>query len=414
MVPYQAAILIAAFTLSATAQETRVLTYRSTVDDTDQPFAVFLPKSYDPARRYPLLLSLHGAGGDHRSGLRQILGPPEQLRDLPLILVAPLGRGSLGYTGIAERDVLDVLATVEKTFPVDPERYYLTGVSMGGSGAYHLLAKYPGLWAAAIVVCGMPTPAIKANPALNSVPLWLLHGESDDVVPVAESRALSTQLRPSNPNLKYTEFPHSGHNIASQAYAGTAWPTWLTQFKRTPSPLPTFRPDPGLKAILAQHATYVYGPGYADIAREAANWSGLRGRPVFHSPVSAHDEPLPLGPLFLFGVQDSNRVPALPLQLLPEAAATHGLLYLTAANGRPVAVFSGRPWWAGHSIALDRGFRWQWLSLPYRLLDPLPDWVLYEGNLDHILAQGSFTASGRLSTADQQLLFRLGKVSILP
>jgi pimeloyl-ACP methyl ester carboxylesterase len=409
MVPHQAAILIAALLPVLTAQETRVLTYRSAVDQTDQPFAVYLPKGFDPARKYPLILSLHGAGGDHRSGLRQIVGPEGKLRDdLDVIVAAPYGRGSMAYSGVAERDVLDVLSAVHERFPIDTRRVYLSGVSMGASGAYSILLRYPKYFAAAQLVCGMPPPALAKSPqSLPEIPIAIFHGEKDELVPVAASRDLAAQLK-GRKHLRYTEFPGLGHNIAPQAYAGRAWLEWLLAFEREPQPVPTFAPISGIKAILAESATYVYGDGSANIAREAANWSGLRGRPAFHNTVAAHTDPLPPGALFLFGTHLTNRAIAsveLPLRLRPEFASTHGLLILVKVEGRSVAVSSGLPWWNGKDLALDRGFRYQWLSLPYRLLEslpePQPDWVLFSGSLDHVLAQGHLTERKALTSLPQ-------------
>jgi predicted esterase len=403
MVSHQAAILV--FAAALQAQTTGVHTYRSSVDQTDQPFAVFLPKNDSPGKRYPLLVSLHGAGGDHRSGLRQVVGDEKHPRDLPFIVVAPYGRGSMGYLGLAERDVIDVVIHAQQRFPVDHERIYLTGVSMGASGSYHLVSKYPKYFAAAIFVCGKPLD----NQDL-ALPSWILHGEKDDVVPVQLSRDLHRAL----PATRYTEFPGAGHNIASQAYSTPGLFAWLLSYKRPPLPF-TFKSSSGFAAIHEDRVTYVYVPQTAAIAREAANWAGLRGRPAYHPVLLEAQEvqstaAAPTTNLFVFGPPP----PDFPLRLNPASSSTHGLLQLRIHQGRLIASASGLPWWSDLDLALDRTFRWQWLSLPYRLLQPLPTWVLYRRNLNQIIAQGDFDEHGRLRPKDREILNKTGLLDIAP
>src|SRR5690242_15296348 len=105
----------------------QVLTFHSNVDDSEQPYAIYLPKGVDSGRKFPLVISLHGEEANHRMNLRQVFGlmirsgeaDASDLRQFPLvrdpgfIVVSPLARGTMGYEGVAERDVYDVLADVE-------------------------------------------------------------------------------------------------------------------------------------------------------------------------------------------------------------------------------------------------------------------------------------------------------------
>ena len=90
----------------------------------------------------------------------------------------------MGYQGIAEKDVYDVVADVERRYPIDVDRVYLTGISMGGGGALRLALTRPDVWAAVAPVCAMPTPGIDelAPNALN-LPIRLYHGEMDPCRP---------------------------------------------------------------------------------------------------------------------------------------------------------------------------------------------------------------------------------------
>src|SRR4051794_32071646 len=139
----------------------QVVTFRSSVDNSEQPYALYVPRGFDAAKQYPLVISLHSEDTNHRINLRQVFGlsirsgetNPEDLRIFPVahdpefIVASPLARGIMDYQGIAEHDVYDVLADVERHFPVDPDRVYLTGVSMGGAGALRLALTRPDVWA---------------------------------------------------------------------------------------------------------------------------------------------------------------------------------------------------------------------------------------------------------------------------
>src|SRR5690242_7818057 len=100
----------------------QVLTFFSDVDDTEQPYGLYLPRNFDPAKKYPLVISLHGAGSNHRLNLRRVFGKSNQSgetdveatryfpewRDVDYIVASPFARGTMGYQGVAEKDVYDV------------------------------------------------------------------------------------------------------------------------------------------------------------------------------------------------------------------------------------------------------------------------------------------------------------------
>src|SRR4029078_11794470 len=112
--------------------------------------------------------------------------PP--VRDVDYLIAAPQARGTMWYQGIAEKDVYDVLADVKRRFPVDEDRVYLTGISMGGGGALRLALTRPDVWAAVALVCASPPPGMEelAGNALN-VPIRLFHGDLDPLVSVDNS-----------------------------------------------------------------------------------------------------------------------------------------------------------------------------------------------------------------------------------
>ncbi len=249
-----AAIALLAFTgLQAQVPQTgpQVLTFFSAVDDTDQPYALYLPKGFDPARKYPLVMSLHGAASNHRLNLRRVFGKgnlPGQsdteatrsfpaLPDVDFIVASPLARGTIGYQGIGERDVYDVLADVKKRFPIDEDRVYLTGLSMGGGGTAWLGLTRPDVWAAIAPVCAALPPGTEelAPNALN-LPVHLFHGEIDPVVPVASSRAFHKNLVELGAPAQYTEYPGVRHNSWDNAYKDAAIFQYFSQHRRNRYP----------------------------------------------------------------------------------------------------------------------------------------------------------------------------------
>jgi pimeloyl-ACP methyl ester carboxylesterase len=229
----------------------QVLTFLSDVDDTDQPYALYVPKPYDAQKKYPLVISLHGEYSNHRLNLRRVFGKGNRigetdaeatrywpnLRDVDFIVASPLARGTMGYKGVPEKDVYDVLADVKRRFSVDEDRIYLTGLSMGGGGALWMGLTRPDIWAAIAPVC----PAVPAGTedlagnALN-VPVKIFQGEIDPVVPATETRRWHKRLGEAGVKSEYVEYPGIRHNSWDIAYRDGAIFDWFSQFKRVHFP----------------------------------------------------------------------------------------------------------------------------------------------------------------------------------
>jgi predicted esterase len=229
----------------------QVLTFFSDVDDTDQPYALFLPKKFNPRKKYPLVISLHGAGSNHRLNLRRVFGKSNlqgetdveatryfpEWRDLDYIVASPLARGSMGYQGIAEKDVYDVLADVRKRFPIDEDRVYLTGLSMGGGGTMWLGLSRPDIWAALAPVCPAPPPdTADLAPNVLNVPVHFFQGGADPVVKPDGTQEWAKRLENLGTKVEYTEYPGVGHNSWENAYKDGAIFNWFAQFRRNRYP----------------------------------------------------------------------------------------------------------------------------------------------------------------------------------
>lgn len=146
------------------------LVYTSDIDGTEQPFVVTVPKDYDPkgTDKRPVLIWLHCFIGDGWWSREQVTSEymkPMELAGMKkgFIVVQPYGRGSQGYSADGESDVWDVWKIVNQRWRIDPERVYLAGFSMGGSGTSHLSAAYPERLAAAAAYSGGPDVRQAAN-----------------------------------------------------------------------------------------------------------------------------------------------------------------------------------------------------------------------------------------------------------
>jgi pimeloyl-ACP methyl ester carboxylesterase len=241
----------------------QALTLLSTLDDSVQPYALYLPLHFDPARRYPLVISLHDEASNHRLNLSRVFGitnrinqtsfgarrgytralpetdaqaangPFQPFPNVDFIVAAPLARGTIGYQGIPEADVYDVLDDLKKKLPIDEDRVYLTGPSMGGGGALWLGLTRPDVWAAIAAVCPVPPPGTEelAGNALN-VPVRLFQGALDPLVLPDSVRKLRDTFQEAGVRVEYTEYPAVKHNAWEYAYRDASIFNWFARYKR--------------------------------------------------------------------------------------------------------------------------------------------------------------------------------------
>jgi len=242
-----ACVLAASSTLAAQT----LVTFRSSVDQSEQPYALYAPKSSTPGHRIPLIVSLHAEESNHIVELKRVFGIPPRygetglhalttlgvLPSVDYLVACPLARGTMGYQGIAEQDVYDMLADVKRRYPVDEERIYLTGSSMGGGGVLWLGLTRPDIWAAVAPLCPdvFPGTAELAPNALN-LPMRLFHGDQDPAVPVDASRQWQRRLLTLDSPVEYIEFPGVRHNAWDFAYKDGAIFEWFSRFHRNPIP----------------------------------------------------------------------------------------------------------------------------------------------------------------------------------
>ena len=130
------------------------------------------------------------------------------------------GRPSLGMALF-----LRLVKQVLNNEAVDERRVYVGGLSMGGMGTYEVLRRKRGLFAAAFAICGGDHTANVRKYA--NVPLWIFHGEMDDVVPSTHSHAIVAELKRLGANPKHTFYPNANHNSWDAAFAEPELLPWL-------------------------------------------------------------------------------------------------------------------------------------------------------------------------------------------
>ncbi len=214
-------------------------------------YQVYVPSAWTRHRRWPVILFLHGVGERGSDGLRQTqvgLGSAIRLHSdrFPAVVVFPqCPAGEYWTNPDAMKEAMDALAAAIKEFHGDRKRLYLTGLSMGGYGAWAAADRHPGLFAAITVVSGgieavpaLSLPAVVDVPpgqdpyaavaaAVGATPVWIFHGAQDPILSVDGSRRMAALLKAAHPYDRYTEYPGVGHDAWDTAYADEDWARWL-------------------------------------------------------------------------------------------------------------------------------------------------------------------------------------------
>jgi poly(3-hydroxybutyrate) depolymerase len=248
--------------------------YRSEVDGTLQPYALYVPPSYDAALAWPMVVGLHGSGSNHLLHRRRLFGlgnatgegDYEAIRtdvsypDVGFVVLAPYGRGeSAGYYGIAEADVLRAMDHVQRAYHVDKDRVHLTGLSMGGGGTWHVGLRYPDRFASISPVCGvadmdlMPwtagwgaldrelmglTGVTRIAGNAGNLQVFVFHGDEDDAVTVTASRKMMEALGKAGlaKSAHYFELPGVTHFSWDFAYRDAGLFRRVEPIRRNPFP----------------------------------------------------------------------------------------------------------------------------------------------------------------------------------
>ena len=199
-------------------------------------FLLALPEGFDARskQRWPLLIFLHGSG-EAGSDLDRVTvnGPPRLLKEghrLPFIVVSPQTRNQWPYGAFAPVAHDAMLDELLARLPIDPDRVYLTGLSMGGIWSYGWGTLRPERFAAIVPVSAGWNPEDACR--LKSVPVRAFHGAKDDVVPLADDRAMVEAIRACGGEATLTVYPDAGHDAWTRTYEDPALYEWLLGQRR--------------------------------------------------------------------------------------------------------------------------------------------------------------------------------------
>jgi predicted peptidase len=222
-------------------------------------YRIYVPKDRDPIAKIPVMLYLHGSGarGDDNREQIGILAElaHESPEKFPFAIVFPQCPMGTSWTAA---QIEKALAALDKTVAEvngDEKRLYLAGYSMGGFGAWHTAIANPSKFAAMISIAGgveamgvvstddrfLLSPQVRAaetsgdvyrayGEALKNMPIWIIHGDKDDSVPVEQSRKLAAALKTAGAkDINYVELPNSGHDILDRTFRDEGLVEWLNQ-----------------------------------------------------------------------------------------------------------------------------------------------------------------------------------------
>lgn len=209
-------------------------------------YRLLKPIDFDPQQKYPLVIFLHGAGERGDDNAKQLVHGGRNLADEmlrrrhPAFVIFPQCPDEKKWVEVpwdgkwhampAEpsdslQSVFELTAALQQEFPIDDERVYGVGLSMGGFGVWDILQRKPELLAAAVAVCGGGDPAYAD--AFKSTPVWAFHGNVDLVVFPDRSRAMVKALQAAGGRPIYTEYEGVGHDSWTQTFDNRLVWDWL-------------------------------------------------------------------------------------------------------------------------------------------------------------------------------------------
>lgn len=248
------AALLAAFLGTAPADDMadrfRARLYRSSTHSS-LPYRLLVPRDYNPLKKYPLVLFLHGKGERGADNVKQlhagldIFADKKKMERHPCFIAAPQCPEDSSWVDAdpdSDRHImrekptaalamsLELVESLSKEFSVDTKRLYVVGYSMGGFGAWEAIQRRPDLFAAAVPACGGGDETLAHR--IKRVPVWVFHGARDPIVRVERSRGMIHALISSGGVPRYTEYPDINHFCWGLAFGDRVLHDWLFRQKK--------------------------------------------------------------------------------------------------------------------------------------------------------------------------------------
>ena len=186
------------------------------------------PVDFDPTKKYPLIIYLHGAGGrGHDLELPRYPYMMEEYihkNDIPAMVAGPLCEFDNWFMCFSE--LIEFVRFASTMDHVDPDRVYLMGSSMGGYATWAMLMSTPELFAAAVPICG---GGMAWNAGVLKMPVWAFHGVEDKAVTVRHSDEMVEALQKAGKDVTYTRMEGVAHNVWIHAYNDTLMQWFLSK-----------------------------------------------------------------------------------------------------------------------------------------------------------------------------------------
>lgn len=221
------------------------------------PYRMLTPATIHSGEKYPLVLFLHGSGERGNDNEKQLtygastFSNPANVDKYPAFVVFPQCKDKTWTERFTpqsfmpgaptpeisklEEALIAMVEDLELSYPIDTNRVYVVGLSMGGIATYDLVCRYPEKFAAAVPICGAINP--ERLDSAKDVSFLIFHGEEDDQIPSICGREAYKSLNAVGAKVDYVEFAGMGHECWSAAFNYPSFLPWL--FSQTKS----FAPD---------------------------------------------------------------------------------------------------------------------------------------------------------------------------